>query len=167
LLEKNGKIFSFSLAIQGNNKLRNEIATILKDNLKQIGIDVKIDSFEPSVFVEKMFGRKFDAFISGWSVPIPVDLKPYWYSDLKNNPANTVGYRNKKADLLLDKMKSKLSSGDLRKCYFEFQRIINNDVPAVFLFWSDKIIAYNKRLSNPDFSPLGTIHYCWKWRLAN
>ena len=167
LLDKKGKTFSFSLAIQGSNKLRNEIATIIKDNLKQIGIEVKIESYEPSVFVEKMFGRKFDAFISGWSVPIPVDLKPYWNSDLKNNQANTTGYRNKRIDILLDKMKSRLSVLEQKTVYSEFQKIIYNENPAVFLFWSDKIVSYNKKLSNTDFSPLGTVHYCWKWRLAD
>lgn len=167
LIDKNGKAFSFSLAIQGNNKLRNEIATIIKDNLKQVGIDVKIEPVESSVFVEKMFSRKFDAFISGWSVPIPVDLKPYWYSDLKNNPTNTSGYRNKKADALLDKMKTRLSAQQFKKVYSDFQKIFYNETPAVLLFWSDKIVSYNKRLANADFSPLGTIHYCWKWRLAD
>lgn len=166
LLDKNGKKFTFSLALQGSNKLRNEIASIIKDNLKQIGIEVKIETYESSVFVEKMFARKFDAFLSGWSVPIPVDLKPYWNSDLLNNPANTTGYRNKKVDILLEKMKSKLSSGEMKNVYSEFQRYFYNEMPAVLLFWSDKIVSYNKKLSNPDFSPLGTIHYCWKWRLA-
>lgn len=167
LVDKKGKDFSFNLSIQGNNKLRNEIATIIKDNLKQIGIEVKIEPLESSVFVEKMFSRKLDAFISGWSVPIPVDLKPYWNSDLKNNMTNTVGYRNKKVDALLEKMKTKLSGLQQKKVYSDFQKILYSETPAVMLFWSDKIVAFNKRLTNTDFSPLGTIHYCWKWRLAD
>jgi len=166
-IDKNGKIFSFTLAIQGSNKLRNEIASIIKDNLKQIGIDVKIQAYEQSVFIENMFKRKFDAFISGWSVPIPVDLKPYWNSDLKNNFANTVGYRNKKVDVLLDRMKTRISVGVLKQLYSEFQKTIYKESPAVFLFWSDRIVAYNTKIGNADFSPLGTIHYCWKWRLAH
>lgn len=167
LVDKNGKVFSFTLAIQGVNKLRNEIASIIKDNLKQVGIEVKIQAYEQSVFIENMFTRKFDAFISGWAVPIPVDLKPYWNSDLKNNVANTVGYRNKKVDALLDKIKTRLSAGELKQLYSEFQKTIYKEAPAVFLFWSDRIVSYNKKISNADFSPLGTIHYCWKWRLAN
>ncbi len=166
-LDKNGKTFSFTLAIQGSNKLRNEIASIIKDNLKQVGIEVKIQTYEQSVFIEKMFKRKFDAFISGWSVPIPVDLKPYWNSDLKNNFANTVGYRNKNVDALLDKMKTRISTVNLKRLYSEFQKTIYNEAPAVFLFWSDRIVAYNGKIGNADFSPLGTVHYCWKWRLAH
>ncbi len=166
ILDRGGKKFSFKLAIQGNNKLRNEIATIIKDNLKQIGAEVTIEVLEPAIFVESMFGRKFDAFISGWSVPIPIDLSPYWSSDLENNPANTAGYRSKKADLLLSKMKSKISDGERSGLYKEFQKVIYNETPVVFLFWSDKIVAFNKRLANPGFSPLGTVHYCWNWRLA-
>lgn len=166
-IERKGKTFSFTLAIQGNNKLRSEIAAIIKDNLKQVGIDVNIKVYEQSVFVENMFMRKFDAFLSGWSVPIPVDLKPYWHSDLKNNMANTVGYRNKQADVLLDKMKTRLSTENLKQLFYEFQKMIYRESPAVFLFWSDKIVSYNNKIGNADFSPLGTIHYCWKWRLAN
>ncbi len=166
-VDKNGKNFSFTLAVPGGNKLRSEIATIIKDNLKQAGIQVSIEPVEPSVFVEKMFARKFNAFLSGWSVPIPIDLKPYWYSDLKNNPANTVGFRNKKTDQLLDEMKKRLPPAAEKKVYYDFQRIMYDDAPAVFLFWKDKIAAYNSRLRETGFSPLGTVHYCWKWRLAN
>lgn len=167
ILDRGGRKFSLKIAIQGNNKLRNEIVIIIKDNLKQIGADASIEVVEPAIFVESMFARKFDAFISGWSVPIPIDLAPYWNSDLINNPANTAGYRSNKADQLLSKMKTRIPENERRRLYKEFQGVIYNETPVVFLFWSDKIVAFNKRLANPDFSPLGTVHYCWNWRLAD
>ncbi len=43
-IDKNGKEFSFTLAIPGGNPLRNFTATMIKDNLKSMGIDVTVQT---------------------------------------------------------------------------------------------------------------------------
>ena len=166
ILDKDGVDFSFTLNIPGGNPLRIYTSTIIKDNLKKVGIEVQIESHEPQVFWDKVFGKGFDAWVAGWSVPIPLDLKTFWHSDLETNFANVASYQNKKADLLLDKMSTQQDKGELNKYYKEFQTILYNDNPVTFLFWIDNLVAHNNKIKGININPLGVVQKCWKWSIS-
>ena len=167
IIEKNGVQFSFTLNYNGGNPRREFAATVIKNNLKAIGIDVKIESLEPEVFMEKMFSHKLNAWLGGWSVPIPLDLKPYWFSDPTLAPFNLTGYKNTAVDELLgkiDKLKPGINKNIL---YKKLQEILYEDEPVTFLYWIDNIVAYNNRLENIKITPLGSVHHCWYWSIKN
>ena len=167
IIEKNGVQFSFILNYAGGNPRREFAATVIKNNLKAIGIDMKPEPLEPGVFAEKMFSHKLNAWLAGWSVPIPLDLKPYWFSDLKLAPFNLSGYKNTDADELLGKIEKSKAGNDKNILYQKFQKIIYEDCPVTFLYWVDNIVAYNNRLENIKITPLGSVHHCWYWSVKN
>lgn len=166
VIEKDGKKFEFTLSIPSGNPLRNYSATIFQNNLKAAGVDVKINTLEPAVFFEKMFNKELETWIAGWMVPIPLDLKPYWYSDTQIAQANVYGYKNEKIDWLLDNLEKKLSRQEHANALREFQKIIYDEQPALFLFWIDNVVGYNKRIKNMKINPLGAVQKCWTWELA-
>jgi peptide/nickel transport system substrate-binding protein len=167
IIEKNGVQFSFILNYAGGNPRREFAATVIKNNLKAIGIDVKPEPLEPGVFAEKMFSHKLNAWLAGWSVPIPLDLKPYWFSDLTLAPFNLSGYKNTDADELLEKIEKSKAGNDKNILYQKFQKILYEDNPVTFLYWVDNIVAYNNRLENIKITPLGSVHHCWYWSVKN
>lgn len=166
VIEKDGKKLEFTLSIPSGNPLRNYSATIFQNNLKAVGVNVKINTLEPAVFFEKMFNKELEAWIAGWMVPIPLDLKPYWYSDTQIAQANVYGYKNEKVDWLLDDLEKKLSTKERANAFHEFQKIIYDEQPALFLFWIDNIVGYNKKIKNMKINPLGAVQKCWTWELA-
>jgi peptide/nickel transport system substrate-binding protein len=167
IIEKDGVQFSFVLNYAGGNPRREFAATIIKNNLKAVGIDVQAEPLEPGVLMEKIFTHKLNAWLAGWTVPIPLDLKPYWFSDLTQAPFNLAGYKNPEADKLLDKIdKSKAGSGK-NIIYKQFQDIIYQDNPVTFLYWIDNIVAYSHRIENFKITPLGSVHHCWEWVVKN
>ena len=113
-----------------------------------------------------MFNRELDAWVAGWTVPIPLDLKPFWYSKLDDAPLNVASYQNKTADELLEKIEISQNRDEKNILYKKLQEIIYNDNPVTFLFWDDKLIAYNKRIQNLNASPLGVFNRCWNWSTA-
>lgn len=165
ILEKGDLEFSFVLSIPGGNPRRSAVATVVKENLKAVGVEAEIETMEPSVFFNKMFNKELEAWIAGWSVPIPLDLKPYWHSDLENNFGNTASFRNEKLDKLLDEINLDLDGAPekLKKV----QNILHEEQPVTFLFWVDNIIAYNNNLENVKVNPLGVMQKCWQWKWEN
>ncbi|MBK7380230.1 MAG: hypothetical protein IPJ03_14795 [Ignavibacteriales bacterium] len=109
--------------------------------------------------------RKIDAFMAGWSVPIPIELKPYWYSDLDESPLNIVGYSNKEADQILDDLGFSMSEKKYIDLLHRFEMIMHEDQPVIFLYWIDNVVVYNSRIKNLSIDPLGVIHQCWEWNL--
>ena len=97
---------------------------------------------------------------------IPVDLSPFWNSDLDQAMLNTSAYGNKRVDQLLTKLDTKISKEQQVQIYKNIQNIIHEDEPVTFLYWVDKIVAYNNRIKNISINPLGPINKCWEWEIG-
>ncbi len=165
LLEKGKQLFSFTISMPSGNSSRDYAATVIQNNLKAIGVDVRIEKLEPGVFFEKMFSREFDAWIAGWSVPIPIELKGYWHSNLEENQLNIAGFNNPQADELLEIISTLKETPQKSKMIESLQNIIHNEQPVTFLYWIDNITANNKAIDGIEVSPLGAVHHPWKWTI--
>ncbi len=167
ILEKGNREFSFTLNIASGNPRREYAATIIQNNFKSIGIDVKIETMELGTFIDNLYSKSFDAWMIGWFVPIPLELKPYWYSDLELAPLNFASYYSKLADSLMLELEENLSEKDQNKILSELQEVMHEDEPVTFLYWIDNIVAYNKKIRNISITPLGIVHHCWEWEIEN
>jgi peptide/nickel transport system substrate-binding protein len=165
IVDKDSKEFSFTLSIPSGNPRREFAAIFIRSNLKVIGVDVKIEQLEPSVFFEKMFNKELDAWIAGWIVPIPPDLKPFWYSDFKIASLNVAGFRNSDADFLLNAIEEERNHERRNLLLKEVQQVIYQENPVTFLYWIDNVIAFNNKLQDVRVSPLGILHNIWEWRI--
>lgn len=164
ILEKNGEEFKFTLTISSNNPRRIFAATLFKNTLKQIGIEMNIEQVELGMLIDKINNKNADAWMASWIIPIPLDLKFSWYSNLATTPMNFPSYQNKELDVLLDKLETKISKQQKNEIYKKIENILHRDQPVTFLYWIDNIVAYNKKIKNIEVTPLGTVHHCWLWR---
>ena len=162
-IDKNGNEFKFNLTYPGGNPLRKYAATIIKNNLKAVGIDVTIQTLELGAFIDNLSNKSMNSWMAAWYVPIPLEIKPYWYSNLKETPLNFVSYQNSEADSIMDKLEKNLPVKQKQKLYYKFQKIIHNDEPVTFMYWISDIVGVSKRLRNINITPLGAIAHCWEW----
>ena len=79
--------------------------------------------------------------MAAWYIPIPIELKAFWYSDLQNSPANFVSYQNKKADKIMDELTKNSAMDKKKKLYFKFQELIHEDEPVTFMYWTSNIVG--------------------------
>jgi len=165
IIDKNGTEFNFTLAIPGGNPLRSYAATIIKNNLKAVGIGVSIETMEMGAFIDDLISKNLNAWMAAWYIPIPIELNAFWNSDLKSTQMNFVSYQNNIMDNIMDKLAKAQSRESKRKLYYEFQRIIHEDQPMTFMYWKSNIIGINNRIENIDISPLGAIAHCWEWSI--
>lgn len=166
ILEKNGNKFSFKLFMATGNPRREFAMTVFKNNLKAVGVDVQIEKMEMSSFLNKLFTKQYNAWIGGWSVFIPIDLMPFWYSDLNQATLNISAYDNSEVDQLLTKLDTKIPKEEKVQIYKKVQSILHEDEPVTFLYWIDKMVAYNSRIKNISITPLGAISKCWEWEIT-
>jgi peptide/nickel transport system substrate-binding protein len=167
IIEKNYLEFSFKLFIASGNPRRMYAATVVKNNLKAVGIVVSIESLEMSAFINKLFERELDAYMAGWTIAIPIDIQPYWHSDFERSPFNLVGFSNVEADKILDDIEKEKNLGKKIMLFKKIQELLHQNEPVTFLYWLDVKTAYNKRIDNITINPLGAIQQCWEWRLID
>jgi len=147
-LEKNGKRLEFTLITNSGNDIRKAILAIAQDAWKQIGIDVRTDLLEWSVFIQERVDKAdFDALILGWSMGIDPDLYQIWHSS-QTNPyqLNFVGFKNTEADDLIVKIRQEYHHN--RKVGFchRFHEIIAAEQPYTFLYVHKWTAILDKRI---------------------
>lgn len=167
VLDKNGVDFSFKLYISPGNPLRENAATVVKNNLAAIKIKIEIVPEELGIFIDNLYEKNYDAWLIGWFVPLPLDLKSYWYSDLNNTPNNFVSYTNRETDKLIDAFEITSNDIDKQSILQKIQNQFIEDQPVTFLYWVDGITAYNPRIKNISINPLGDIQHCWNWKITD
>lgn len=165
ILEKGNIEFSFTLNIPSGNPLRDYVATVVKNNLKQIGVEVKIEKLEFGVLMDGVLNRKLDAWILAWFIPMPIDLKTYWFSDLTQTQLNFSGYQSNEADRILLELEKKNTKEQYNNLMKKFQHVISEEQPVTFLYWFDNIVCYNNRIKNITINPFGPVQRIWEWRL--
>jgi len=165
ILEKDGKEFKFKMYYPIGNPLREYASTVVKNNLKMVGIDVTSEKMELGAFIDNLYDRKMDAWMAGWGVPISFELKPFWYSDPNIGVLNFACYGSSEVDSILNLLDTKVSDDRRNELVKKFQMIIHKDEPVTFLYWTPNIVAYNKRIKNLNITPNGVLVHCWEWTL--
>jgi peptide/nickel transport system substrate-binding protein len=167
ILEKNNQQFSIKIYSNAGNSIRQYTGTIIKNNLKEVGIDADVVCVEKNELVDGLLSRKYDAWISGWSIEIPLKLDTYWSSNPEKVMLNFSNFSNQELEKifseinLINREEKKIAS------YKRVSEIFKENEPVTMLFWTHNIIGYNKRIKNIKFSPLGLFSNAQEWRIEN
>lgn len=165
ILEKGNQKFTFKIYSNTGDPAREYSSTIIKNNLKEIGIEAEIIFVEKSELIDGLINKKYDAFLSGWTIQIPINLDNYRDPESETGMFNFTSYNNEVVNNLLDELKPSDNDEKRIATYKSVSNIFKETEPATVLFWSDNIIAYNKRISNINFSPLGLFTNAWEWKI--
>lgn len=165
VLDKQGVEFSFTLKLAGGNQLRDLIATIIQQQLRDVKIDMKIEQVDRSTFWGDLMQRKYDAWFAGFSVPLQMQLDELWGSDLRRYPFNLAGFQNKRVDAILAEARNLQNDSDGANLWKEFQVIVQREQPYTFLFWINNIVGVNARLQGTQIGILGVTHNAWDWHV--
>ena len=110
--------------------------------------------------------KKFDAVILGWSLGLMPDAYPLWHSSSdKLGGFNLVSYKNEKVDKLIEDGINTINRNDLGKIYKEIFKIISDDLPYLFLYIPDSVMAINKNIKNIEPSLVGIMHNQKDWEI--
>ena len=160
-LEKDGKPFQFTLITNSGNDIRKAVLTIAQNAWRQIGIDVRTDLLEWSVFIrERVDKRDFDALVLGWQMGINPDLYQIWHSS-QTHPyqLNFVSFKNKRADELIIKIRREYNHAKQVDYCHELHEIIAHEQPYTFLFVGKWTAVLDKRVVIKEIDADGSMLY--------
>ncbi len=161
-LDKDGRDFKFVLRTNAGNQIKADLAVIVQDQLKKIGVKVDIRSLEWTAFMDKLRRKEFDAYIGGWSTSFNVDPTPIFHSTA-TNLFNYIGYNNPQVDQLIEAGREEMNRQKAAKIWKTMQDEIYRDQPYTFLFWLDKIVAVNSKFKNVTPIPLSMFYGLENW----
>jgi ABC-type transport system substrate-binding protein len=156
-LEKDEKRFQFTLITNSGNDLRKAVLAIAQNSWRQIGIDVRTDVLEWSVFIQERVDKAdFDALVLGWRMGIEPDLYQIWHSS-QTNPfqLNFVGFKNREADDLIIKIRQEYDHDRQVAYCHRLHDIIAEEQPYTFLYVAKWTAVLDKRIVIRDVDPQG------------
>ncbi|HOD01461.1 MAG TPA: ABC transporter substrate-binding protein [bacterium] len=113
--------------------LAEEISKIWEDKLN---LDVDVQKEDPETFVQNVIEpRDFEVLLYGQEVGRDPDRYVLWHSTQKDPPnLNISGFEQIRADRALEEGRNELDIEKRLVHYTEFQKVIDEQVPAIFLY---------------------------------
>ncbi len=102
------------------------IASILEKGFNAINIKTSVNLSNQGV------PDDFDALLAYWEPPLDPDQYFLWHSTQAQG--NITNYKNVKIDKLLEDGRNNINVEERKKHYFQFQKVIIDEVPAIFIF---------------------------------
>jgi ABC-type transport system substrate-binding protein len=138
---------SFSLATV-NQPLLIEVASELKNQWKNLGAEVEIKTFDPSQLKEDVIKpRNYESLLFGEILGAIPDPFPFWHSSQKKDPGlNLALYEKNEVDKLLEEARQIQDFDQRAEKYAQFQEILIEDAPAIFLYSPDYLYFVSKEI---------------------
>ncbi|HEY9583784.1 MAG TPA: ABC transporter substrate-binding protein [Candidatus Paceibacterota bacterium] len=148
-----------------------QAAEIIKSDWEDLGASVTIKVFEFGDLSQNIIKtRKYDALLFGEVIGKDLDIYAFWHSSQRNSPGLNVSmYVNSKVDNLLEEARAESDETKRDDIYKSFQKTIENDIPAVFLYSPEYIYVISDRIKGYDFkyivNPSDRLHGIDKWHI--
>jgi peptide/nickel transport system substrate-binding protein len=156
ILVKDGKPFKFTLITNSGNDTRRDVGVLVQRQLHELGIDVKFELYEWSVFLKNFINeRHFDACILGWGLSVDPDAYEIWHSSQIEKGFNFVSYQNPEVDRLLEKGRAEYDIEKRKQIYWRIHELVAEDQPYTFLYVPLGISALQKKFVLVEEVPSG------------
>jgi len=132
-----------------NNPFRVRLATIIQYQLKQVGIEVDVRSYDWGTFYGDIKAGRFQMYSLSWvGLKIP-DIFRYAFhsSSLPPNGANRGRFKDTTADAMIEAAESKQDLGEQAKLYQDLQAYLHEQLPYIPLWYEDNILVTAKDIS--------------------
>lgn len=174
LYDKANNQVEFDLYTNAGNTEREAIGVMVKQDLEDLGMKVNFKPIEFNSLVNKLVNSyDWDLVIMGLTgTPLePHNGKNVWYSMgslhlFNQRPGKSEGDKatdrlpwEVELDRIIDEASLKITFGDRKKLYDEYQQIIYDEKPIIYLYSPIRVIAIRKKFQNVFPSPLAGITY--------
>lgn len=154
--DKEGPLSRFKLVYKTSTKRdRVEMALLIANYLKQIGIDVEVKSYEWGTFFRDIRSSNFQLYSLTWVGLTEPDIYYFAFSSdmLPPHGANRGYYINPDLDPLLEQARLELSTQKRKDLYQKIQRIIFEDLPYVPLWYEKNWVVTQKNVKGFELRP--------------
>lgn len=138
-------------------QLAREQASVFQEQLRVVGIEMEIRSFEWGTFYDDIKAGRFQVFSLQWTQILDPDVYRMRFGSAFFPPAgfNRVRYRNPEVDRLLEEGARGSSREERRRIYSRIQQILSEEVPYVSLYHKANVAVMGERVQGFVLTPAG------------
>ncbi len=176
--DKNNNVLTLTITTVDTPEYR-AVAEWIAKTWEKIGVKTLIKTVDNrQITREVLRNRSYEILLYGEITSLDPDPFPFWHSSQTDYPGlNLAGFANRNADKLLEEARTTLDTTKRTELYSTFQDILNQEIPAIFLYAPTHSMVLNTSikgvnptlyLNNPSdrFNDLTNwyIKTKWKWK---
>lgn len=134
-----------------------EVANNLKEQWRELGIDIQVETLPTPDLQQAIKDRNYQILLFGEIISLDPDPFSLWHSSQKRDPGlNLALYDNKSADNLLEDARKTLNPLERAQKYADFQKLVIEDLPALFLYSPYYLYGHSKKIQGFDNTIIAT-----------
>lgn len=164
-----GQRLQFTLNTNQANRVRADVTQIVQAQLRDIGVDVRIQILEWGTLLDRINNprtRDFDAVLIGWRTEFRIDDTDLFHCDKRDEPFQWIGHCDPRLDRLLDTLPTIADPEAALPLWQEYQRLIADEQPYTFVFFQERLHGVNRRLRTVNPDPRGDWVGISRWWIA-
>jgi peptide/nickel transport system substrate-binding protein len=158
LEDAQGRPFRFTLVTNQGNREREEIATVVQSQLRQVGVDAQPRIMEWGALLSRIndpVRRDYEALLIGWVTEFKIDDTNLFHCDRRNEPYQWVSHCNPRLDALLDTLPRVVDRDQALPLWREYQEILADDQPYTILYFTRRLEGVHNALRNVSVDARG------------
>ncbi|MFA6393869.1 MAG: ABC transporter substrate-binding protein [Patescibacteria group bacterium] len=133
LKNEGGKYFNLKITtVDSEDNFR--VAEAIRTNWEKAGIKITVELIPAGQIQSQVRAKSYEALLYGITLGPDPDCYAYWHSTQAEKGLNLANYSNKTVDALLEDGRAALSTETRKGKYKQFQEIISDEVPAIFIY---------------------------------
>jgi peptide/nickel transport system substrate-binding protein len=166
-LDRDGKRLRLPVRTNGEDQLREDVATLVAAYYRAVGIDAPLELVGWPVLMDDVFTHDFGVVVFGWPLPAEPDQSQWWLSTENGvgSGSNFVSFADAGVDRWLREALAVpgCDSGRRAEIYRQIQRALAHQRPYDFLFMPDAALVMRAGLKGAQPGPFGSPF----WNAAN
>ena len=161
LLAEAGFGSGFSAEIKtSNSQVRVDIAEIVQQFLKDVGINLKVTTLENATYLNDIVDANVQMFILGWeTTTLDADYGLYeTYHSGMPTWSNTTGFYDSEVDRILEEARVCLDTAERKELYRQAQSKIIEGAPCVFLWDKENILVTTSHVQGITMNGAGRLN---------
>jgi peptide/nickel transport system substrate-binding protein len=155
--QRDGKLLSFTLITQAGYAIRENMAQAIQRQLRDVGVDLRIQLHDGTAISQIWFEGQFDAMLHWWQMPADPELTLFFAADRTPPAGRNINYfRDDDLTKILYASDRTVDRAERLRLLHRAQELIADSVPEIPLYNVTRLDAIPARLQNFKGNPTNT-----------
>lgn len=158
--EKAGQRLGFAVMVKNVDRTLEQVLVVAQQQLKRVGVEIRIERLESGVFASRMQAGQFDALSRIWNPVYDPDQSVLYRTGNRYG-----GYSNPEVDALLARGVTVSDRVQRKRIYGDIQRLLARDVARLYLYTENELHAVAADLAGVAPHPVNLFWNlnAWAW----
>jgi len=148
-VDRDGQPLKLTYSAITGSLFSSRIGLVLKENLKQVGVDLELNEFDFPTLQQRSMERALDCFSQAWLPPLEPDPEQLWHSRWGKAGVmsqNLSGLEDPEVDALIERGQRELDTNARMEVWHQLHRRLAELAPYLWLVNPATKVAVSKRL---------------------